>query len=132
MTVLRFTATPLLTAALIALSPAVMADEIDEAKAYVAGKCPSEIEKPSMPDPEKATKEEAEATYKSIKSYQEALGGHRECLDALIEDKDLDREQRQAALDTYNATVDEETAVVESWAKFYEAYKKARKDKEEG
>lgn len=92
--------------------------------ALAAEECSFDGTKPTMPDPETATAEDRKATVEAILAYQEALGAYRECLDKIIKNTELEKEERQGALDSYNKSVDDETAVVESWRKFDAAYKK--------
>ncbi len=91
----------------------------------VAEECTLDAEAPTMPDPATATAEERATTVQSILDYQAALGEYRACLDDVMKDKDLETDVRQAALDAYNSTVDDETAVVESWTAFDTAYQEA-------
>lgn len=84
--------------------------------------CKMEGEAPAMPDPAEATAEDREAAIAGIKDYQAALGEYRECLDAIVQNAELEKETRQAALDKFNATVDEETQVVTAWQEFNTAY----------
>lgn len=90
--------------------------------AAVAEECKFEGEAPAMPDPDEATAEVREAAIAEIKAYQAALAEYRECLDKTIQNVELEDEVRQAALDKYNATVDEETEVVTAWQQFDAAY----------
>lgn len=84
--------------------------------------CKMESAAPAMPDPAEATAEDREAAIAEIKDYQAALGEYRKCLDAIVQNVELEKETRQAALDKFNATVDEETQVVAAWQEFNAAY----------
>lgn len=90
--------------------------------AALAEECKLEAEAPAMPDPGKATAEDRAATIDEIKAYQAELGEYRACLDETIQNAELEDEVRQAALDKYNASVDEETKVVVAWQEFDAAY----------
>ncbi len=79
-----------------------------------------------MPDPATATADDVSATVDSIKAYQGALGAYRDCLDVIVNNKKLEKEARQAALDKFNASVDAETAMVEEWQAFHSAYQESQ------
>ena len=87
-----------------------------------ANDCTMAVEMPVMPDPETATSEDRSGAITQIKAYQGALGEYRACLEAIFDDVDLEGDARQAALDAFNATVDDETAMVDAWQKFNEAF----------
>lgn len=79
-----------------------------------------------MPDPATATEADVSATIGEIKAYQGSLGAYRECLDEIVQNKKLEKKERQVALDKFNASVDAETAMVEDWQAFHGAYKEAQ------
>jgi len=78
-----------------------------------------------MPDPEEATAEDRAAKITEIKNYQSDLSAYRECLTAIYQNAELELEVRQKALDAYNATVKEETKMVEAWQVFDKEYNEA-------
>ena len=80
---------------------------------------------PAMPDPAAATQEDVSATISAIKAYQGELADYRACLDAIVADKELEKETRQAALNAFNESVADETKMVEEWQAFHAAYKDA-------
>lgn len=88
-----------------------------------AEECTLEAEAPAIPDGSTATAEQVDATKQAILDYQKALAPYRECLNTIIENAELEKDVRQAALDKYNASVDKEKALVESWQKMMAAYK---------
>ena len=91
-----------------------------------ADECVLDGEAPTMPDPATATADDISSTIASIKAYQGALGAYRDCLDVIVNNKKLEKDVRQAALDKFNASVDAETAMVEEWQAFYSAYQEAQ------
>lgn len=88
-----------------------------------AEECVLEAKAPEVPDGTTATAEQVEATKQGIVAYQKALAPYRECLNAIVDNAELEKEVRQAALDKHNASVDEETALVEKWQEMMAAYK---------
>jgi hypothetical protein len=78
-----------------------------------------------MPDPAQATAEDRSTTINAIKDFQAALGEYRICLNETIDDKRRGKAARQAALDAYNASVDQENELVAAWQEFDAAYEKA-------
>jgi len=100
-------------AACVMLVPAGMAH---------AEECVLEAPAPTVPDGATATAEQVEATKQSILAFQKALAPYRECLNGIMDNTELEKEVRQAALDKFNASVDEESALVESWQKMMSAY----------
>ncbi|WP_425409740.1 hypothetical protein [Hyphococcus sp.] len=102
-----------LAAASAALMGAAMAEE-----------CELNAQTPEMPNPKEATAEDRAATLTAIKDYQAALGVYRECLDTVVANEELEVEVRQAALESFNKTVETETKMVENWQKFDKKYQK--------
>ncbi|MFQ5563179.1 MAG: hypothetical protein ACE5FO_06390 [Parvularculaceae bacterium] len=90
-----------------------------------AGECELAAEAPAMPDPEAATAEDRAATIGAIKDYQAALAKYRACLTQMVENEELKKKARQAALDAYNASVESETELVAAWQQFNAAYQEA-------
>lgn len=88
-----------------------------------AQECTLEAEAPDLPDGSTATAEEVEAAKEAILAYQKALVPYRECLDGIMRNAELEKEVREAALEKYNASVDDETALVESWQEMMKSYK---------
>lgn len=91
--------------------------------ATYAEECALEAEAPELPDGSKASADDVEAAKNAILAFQKALSPYRECLNAIVDNAELEKEARQAALDKYNASVDTETALVEAWQKMIKAYK---------
>ncbi len=87
-----------------------------------ADECVFEGTIPVMPDPATATTEDRQAALNGVRDLQASLTPYRECLNARIDNTELPREARQGALDAFNETVDTETAVVEAWNEFEEAW----------
>lgn len=87
-----------------------------------SAECVMEGAAPAMPDAETATSEDVSATVSAIRQYQGELGTYRDCLDGVMQNVELEIEERQAAQDAYNATVEDETAMVEAWRAFAAAY----------
>lgn len=93
--------------------------------AAMAEECTFDGDAPSMPDPQEATAEDRAAKITEIKNYQSGLNAYRECLTAIYQNEELELEVRQKALDAYNATVKDETKMVEAWQVFDQEYKEA-------
>ncbi len=91
----------------------------------LAEECKFDGKAPSMPDAQEATAEDREAKISEIKEYQSGLNAYRECLTTIYENAELEMEVRQEALDTYNATIEKETKMVEAWQAFNQEYKEA-------
>jgi len=95
--------------------------------AAAAEECAFAGERPVMPDPATATADDRAATMQAIKDYQAALGPYRECLNAVADNVELEKDVRQKAIDDFNATVEDETNLVKEWQKFDKKYQKANK-----
>jgi hypothetical protein len=104
-----------ITAALAVLGGAAFGEE----------ECALAVSTPTMPDPAQATAEDRSTTINAIKDFQAALGEYRICLNETIDDKRRGKAARQAALDAYNASVDQENELVAAWQEFDAAYEKA-------
>lgn len=104
--------------ALFATTLSANANPVDE-------ECKAPIKPAIVFDGAAATQDEVQATFDSIKRYQTQLVEYRSCLDDKIaaakaaEDKDA----VTALTDAYNASVDEETAVVEAFNVEYQKFK---------
>lgn len=105
-----------------AVAAAVLTALMPSGVAY-ADECVLESEAPEVPDGSTATAEDVEATKTAILAFQKALTPYRECLNGVVDNTELEKEVRQAALDKYNATVDTETSLVEKWKAMMTAYK---------
>ncbi|GJL92103.1 hypothetical protein [Hyphococcus sp.] len=119
-----------LAAAGIAAMAGVGFAQDEEANAEAAatdGACALTAIAPSMPDPKSASADDRAATIAAIKDYQAALGEYRACLDGISGNEELDNEAREQALKDFNATVEDETKMVEDWQKFDKKYQKANK-----
>jgi len=92
--------------------------------AAFADECVLEATAPAMPDPKTATAEDRAATIQAIKDYQAALAPYRDCLNAIADNTELDKDVRQKAINEFNATVKDETKLVDDWQKFDKKYKK--------
>lgn len=107
---------------LYAVAAAALAT-LTPAGATYADECVFEAEAPEIPDGSKATAEDVEAAKTAILAFQKALAPYRECLNAIVDNAELEKDVRKAALDKYNASVDSETALVEKWQAMMTAYK---------
>ena len=89
-----------------------------------ADECVLAEEAPAIPDGASATEEELQAVMGEIKAFQGALGEYRTCLNAIIDDKETyEVEARQAALDSYNASVEAEETMAAQWSETVKAFK---------
>ncbi len=90
-----------------------------------ANECTLDASAPEMPKPKEATEADRDATIAAIKEFQAALAEYRTCLDAVMDNEELDAKIRLAAQKDFNKSVELETDMVEDWQKFNEKYKKA-------
>jgi hypothetical protein len=72
-------------------------------------------EMPAIPDAADATMEQMVATQGAIKAFLEKSNALLECLEGIAQNEDLPDEDRQLALDAYNAEVTRQEALAESW-----------------
>ena len=70
---------------------------------------------PSIPAAESATMEQMVATQGAIQSYIAASNELLDCLDGITKNTDLAEEDRQLALDAYNAEVSNQETLAENW-----------------
>ena len=70
---------------------------------------------PSIPSAEGATMEQMVAAQGAIQSYMAESNELLDCLDAITKNTDLSEEDRQLALDAYNAEVTNQETVAENW-----------------
>jgi len=70
---------------------------------------------PSIPSAEGATMEQMVAAQGAIQSYIAESNELLDCLDAITKNTDLSDEDRQLALDAYNAEVTNQETVAENW-----------------
>lgn len=83
---------------------------------------------PSIPDAAGATMEQMVATQGAIQAYIEDSNTLLECLEGITANTDLSDEDRQLALDAYNAEVSNQESLAERWnvqrTRFLEAQKR--------
>lgn len=72
-------------------------------------------EAPTIPSAEGATMEQMVATQGAIQAYIEASNALLDCLEGISDDEDLAVEDRQLALDAYNAEVENQESAAENW-----------------
>ena len=72
-------------------------------------------EMPAIPQPAGATMEQMVATQGAIQAYIEHSNTLLECLDGIVKNEDLPAEDRQLALDAYNAEVTNQQTLAENW-----------------
>ena len=72
-------------------------------------------EMPDIPDAADATMEQMVAMHGAIQAYIEESNTLLECLEGITENEDLPGEDRQLALDGYNAEVTNQETLAESW-----------------
>jgi len=72
-------------------------------------------ELPNIPQAEGATMEQMVATQGAIQSYIEVSNELLDCLDGIAEDEDLSDEDREIAIEGYNAEVEDQEALAERW-----------------
>ncbi|MEM8987540.1 MAG: hypothetical protein AAGC95_12545 [Pseudomonadota bacterium] len=89
---------------------------------YAEETCTLGAAAPQVPDGATASEDELKAAMQSIKDFQGALSPYRDCLNAIADDADKPLEDREAALQKFNESVDMETAVVEAWTKTVKAF----------
>jgi len=93
-----------------------------------AADCELAATSPDIPDGATASEETLTAVMQDIKAFQAALEPYRDCLNGIIDDEDTyDVDQRQAALDKYNASVEAEEKMAADWSETVKAFK-ARQD----
>ena len=72
-------------------------------------------ERPSIPNAEGATMEQMVATQGAIQAYLEASNTLLECLQGIADNAELAVEDREIALQTYNAEVANQESAAEEW-----------------
>ena len=72
-------------------------------------------ETPSIPQADGATMEQMVATQGAIQAYIEDSNSVLECLEGITGNEDLADEDRQLALDAYNAEVTNQETLAEDW-----------------
>ena len=72
-------------------------------------------EMPSIPNAADATMEQMVATQGAIQAYIEASNTLLECLEGISGNGELSVEDRQLALEAYNAEVENQEAAAENW-----------------
>jgi hypothetical protein len=72
-------------------------------------------EMPNIPQADSATMEQMVATQGAIQSYIEVSNELLDCLDGIAEDEDLSDEDREIAIEGYNAEVEDQEALAERW-----------------
>ena len=72
-------------------------------------------EMPSIPNAEGATMEQMVATQGAIQAYIESSNTLLECLQGIADDEELSVEDRELALQTYNAEVANQETAAEEW-----------------
>ena len=72
-------------------------------------------EMPNVPEADSATMEQMVVTQGAIQTYIEESNEFLECLDEITGDEDLPDEDRQIALDGYNAEVETQETLAERW-----------------
>ena len=98
-------------------------------QAFLAGLVFAECEReaaPDLPDGASATMEEMVAGQGAVKAYVASSNSYLECMDAemaAIPEEETDA--RVAALESYNAAVDEQAAVAEGFNEQIRAFKAA-------
>ena len=70
---------------------------------------------PNIPEADSATMEQMVATQGAIQAYIEESNELLGCLDEITGDEDLPAEDRQIALDCYNAEVASQETLAEAW-----------------
>ena len=70
---------------------------------------------PTIPEAEGATMEQMVAAQGEIQAYMEASNAYLECLEGYVNNEDNTDDDRQIALDGYNAEVDDQEALAENW-----------------
>jgi len=70
---------------------------------------------PSIPAAEGATMEQMVATQGAIQSYMAESNDLLDCLNGITENTDLSEEDRQLALEAYNAEVSNQETLAENW-----------------
>ena len=72
-------------------------------------------EMPDIPDAAAATMEQMVSTQGAVQGYMEDSNSLLECLEEIRANEDLPTEDRQLALDAYNAEVTNQEALAETW-----------------
>jgi len=72
-------------------------------------------ETPNIPQADGATMEQMVATQGAIQTYIEDSNSVLECLEGITGNEDLPDEDRQLALDAYNAEVTNQETLAENW-----------------
>ncbi len=72
-------------------------------------------EVPAIPNAEGATMEQMVATQGAIQAYLEASNTLLDCLQGISDNEELSVDDRQLALDAYNAEVTNQEAAAEDW-----------------
>ncbi|GAB4520194.1 MAG: hypothetical protein Tsb0010_04480 [Parvularculaceae bacterium] len=85
------------------------------ANVAAAQECTLDATPPQMPDGAALTQEEHAEVVAQIRAFQGALGEYRACLEAIVDNAELEEAARQAALNAFNDSVDMETQVVEAY-----------------
>ena len=70
---------------------------------------------PSIPNAEGATMEQMVATQGAIQAYLEASNTLLDCLEGISSNEELSVDDRQLALDAYNAEVENQETAAEDW-----------------
>ena len=73
-------------------------------------------EMPDVPEADGATMEQMVATQGAVQAYIEESNALLECLEGITGNEDLPAEDRQTALDGYNAEVASQEALAERWS----------------
>ena len=72
-------------------------------------------EMPNVPEADSATMEQMVATQGAIQTYIEESNELLECLDEITGDEDLPDEDREIAIEGYNAEVETQETLAERW-----------------
>ena len=70
---------------------------------------------PSIPSAESATMEQMVQTQGAVQTYIAESNAVLECLEGIAQNQDLAEEDRQLALDAYNAEVTNQETLAETW-----------------
>ena len=70
---------------------------------------------PNVPEAEGATMEQMVAAQGEIQAYMEESNEYLACLEGYVNNEDNTDDDRQIALDGYNAEVDDQEALAEDW-----------------
>ena len=77
--------------------------------------CDFPEEMPSIPEADGATMDQMVATQSAIQTYMEESNELLECLEGIADDEELPDEDRQMAIEGYNAEVATQEALAERW-----------------